>query len=82
MAIAMIFVFLFFCLDIAAIGFFKQDSTFLLFSSMMFVLCGLHIFIYGFEEMAVIYAKWFGILLMFLGSYIGLRTALEIVGIL
>lgn len=78
MAIAAVFVLTAVSFALLYFGYNKEDYTILLFASFMFVLLGLTTFINGFEELAVLYTKWLGIIFMAFGSYIAIRTGLEL----
>ena len=77
MAIAAIFVLTAVAFALLYFGSAKEDFATLFFASSVFILLGLSTFIYGFEELAVIYTKWLGIIFMAFGSYVGIRAGLE-----
>ncbi len=79
MAIAAIFVLTAISFALLYFGYNKEDYTTLLFASFVFILLGLSTFIYGFEELAVLYTKWLGIIFMSFGSYIGIRAGIELI---
>ena len=79
MAIAAVFVLTAVAFAVLYFGHWKEDYTTLLFASILFVLLGLDVFIYGFEELAVLYTKWVGIIFMTFGGYIGIRSGLELI---
>ena len=79
MAIAAVFVLTAVAFALLYFGYRKEDYTTLLFASFVFVLLGLTIFLNGFEELAVLYTKWIGIIFMGYGSYIGLRAGIELI---
>ena len=79
MAIAAIFVLTAVAFALLYFGYSKEDYTTLFFASFVFVLLGLTTFINGFEELAVTYTKWLGIIFMSFGSYLGIRTGLELI---
>ena len=79
MSIAAVFVITALSITLLAIALQKQDLTLLFFAGTMFIFLGLTTYINGYEELATVYSKTFGILFIFLGSYVGIRSAIEIV---
>jgi len=78
MAIAAIYVILIAAISLLAMGFWKEDYWLVILSSFIFIGIGLKVVIYGFEEINDPTYKWlFGILILFIGIYLGSRAGLE-----
>jgi hypothetical protein len=77
--VAAIYIFILLAFGIFALGLWIKDYTLILFSSFLIILSGLSVFINGFEELAVIYTKWLGIIIMSIGSYIAVKASIDMI---
>lgn len=80
MAIAAIYVLILFTLAILYFGFSKEDSTLLLFGSILLFFTSLNIVIYGFQDLNRQYSIYMGLISMGIAGYISIRTAIETLG--
>ena len=60
-------------------GHLKEDYTTLIFSSIVFFLLGLNIYIFGVEGISEIYNQGLGIVFIGYGAYVGIRSGLELI---
>lgn len=77
--IAAIYILILAAMVILYLGFTKEDSTTLIFGSLVLTLAGLDMTINGFQDLAQPYAQWSGILLLFFALYIMIRTGIELI---
>jgi len=77
MAIAAIYILLTISFVLFYMGINRSDPTLAMFASFLFIFSGLHIVIYGFEELTAVYARSLGFIIICLGGYIGIRSGME-----
>lgn len=79
MAIAAIYILLAFAGFLTWLGFHKEDAWVVIFSGIIFIFGGLNILINGFEDLASIYSQSLGVIIIFLGSYLAVRSTVEFI---
>lgn len=78
MAIAAVYILLVTAISLLALAFWKEDYWLAILSGFIFVATGLRTVIYGIEDISDPTYRWiFGILILFIGVYIGSRAAIE-----
>lgn len=72
-----IFFLLFFAVLILLAAIYRRDFTFYLFSALLFIFSGLSVIRFGFGDLSE--PTPIGILIIFIGLYIGFRAAVEMI---
>lgn len=79
MAIEAIYIAIAFAAFLMWLGMNKEDSWMVIFSGMIFVFSGLNILLNGFADMAHTYAQVMGVVVIFFGSYVTVRSGVEFI---
>ena len=78
MAIAAIYVLILAALSLLYLGFWKEDYWLIILSSMILIAVGLTTIISGIEDIVNPTYRWiFGIIILFIGLYLGSRASME-----
>lgn len=79
MAIAAIYVVLFFSTLLTWLGLSREDAWIVIFSGMIFMFAGLSILLNGFQDLTSVYAQALGVIIIFIGAYLTTRSTVEFV---
>jgi len=74
MAIAAIYILLAFSSFLLWLGMNKEDAWIVIFAGILFLFSGFNVLLYDFQDLPHIYSQVMGIVLMFFGLYISIRS--------
>lgn len=77
--VAAIYISLAFASFLTWLGFDREDSWMVIFSGMIFVFSGLNILLFGFQDLDSLYSQVLGIIIIFIGSYLSVRSTVEFI---
>lgn len=78
MALLALYVLIAVAISLVALGFYKEDYWLIILGGFMMAILGLHVFINGIGELVDYTSRYtFGILLVFIGVYLGARAGFE-----
>lgn len=79
MAIEAVYIALAFASFLTWLGFHKEDPWTVVFGGIIFIFLGLNILLNGFIDLAATYSQMLGVVVMFFGSYLTVRSTIEVV---
>lgn len=79
MAIEAIYVALAFALFLTWLGFNREDNWMVIFAGIILIFSGLNILLNGFSDMAHVYSQMMGVVVIFFGSYLAVRSTTEFI---